>query len=134
MLHIFNKTIPNFKSLLYSLTILYGINQYQSKKICRNIGINPKITLDKLKRYQVNRLTKYINKNLKIEQILKQLKEKRLKELLEMKNTRGIRRSLGLPVHGQRTHSNAKTIRKFKKISINIPTKKISKKKNNNRR
>ncbi len=115
MLYIFNKTISNSKSIFYSLKILYGINEYQSKKICKNIGINPKITVNKLKSHQVNRLINYINKNLKIEQILKESKQKILNELLEIKSVRGIRRNLGLPVRGQRTHTNAKTAQKFKK-------------------
>lgn len=115
MLYIFNKTISNSKSILYSLKILYGINEYQSKQICKNIGINPKITVNKLKNYQVNRLINYINKNLKIEQILKESEQKKLNELLEIKSIRGIRRNLGLPVRGQRTHTNAKTAQKFKK-------------------
>jgi ribosomal protein S13 len=48
MLYIFNKTILNSKTILHSLTILYGINKYQSKRICKNIGINPNITINKL--------------------------------------------------------------------------------------
>ena len=71
MLYIFNKTISNSKRILYSLRVLYGINEYQSKKICKNVGINPQITVNKLKNYQINRLINYINKNLKIEQVLK---------------------------------------------------------------
>jgi small subunit ribosomal protein S13 len=128
MLYIFNKTISNSKSILYSLTVLYGINEYQSKKICKNVGINPQITVNKLKNYQVNRLINYINKNLKIEQVLKQSKKNRLNELLEIKSNRGIRRNLGLPVRGQRTHTNAKTVRKFRQKTI---PKIIKQKKNN---
>jgi small subunit ribosomal protein S13 len=116
MLYIFNKTISNSKSILYSLKVLYGINEYQSKKICKNVGINPQITVNKLKNYQVNLLTDYINKNLKIEQVLKQLKKQKINDLLEIKSNRGIRQSLGLPVNGQRTHTNAKTAKKFKKV------------------
>ena len=119
MLYIFNKTISDSKSILYSLTILYGINEYQTKKICKNIGINPQITINKLKNNHVNLLTNYINKNIKIEDILKQSKKKRLNELLEIKSYRGIRQSIGLPVRGQRTHTNAKTSKKLKKIFIN---------------
>nr|YP_010395032.1 ribosomal protein S13 [Phytopythium vexans]YP_010395060.1 ribosomal protein S13 [Phytopythium vexans]DAZ89469.1 TPA_asm: ribosomal protein S13 [Phytopythium vexans]DAZ89497.1 TPA_asm: ribosomal protein S13 [Phytopythium vexans] len=126
MLYIFNKTISDSKSILYSLTILYGINEYQSKKICKNIGINPQITINKLKNNHVNRLINYINKNIKIEQLLKKSKKDRLTELLEIKSNRGIRQSLGLPVRGQRTHTNAKTIKKIKKIFIQKKT--ISKK------
>ena len=118
MLYIFNKTISDSKSILYSLTTLYGINEFQSKKICKNIGINPKITLNKLKNNHVNRLIIYINKNLKVEQILKKKKTERLNELIEIKNIRGIRQSQGLPVRGQRTHTNAKTSKKIKKIFI----------------
>jgi len=118
MLYIFNKTISDSKSILYSLTILYGINKYQSKKICKNIGINPQITLNKLKNNHVNRLVNYINKNLKIEQLLKKLKIEKLNGLIEIKSNRGIRQSQGLPVRGQRTHTNAKTSKKLKKIFI----------------
>jgi small subunit ribosomal protein S13 len=118
MLYIFNKTISDSKSILYSLTVLYGINEYQSKKICKNIGINPQITINKLKNNHVNRLINYINKNIKIEQLLKQSKKDRLNELLDIKSNRGIRLSQGLPVRGQRSHTNAKTVKKLKKIFI----------------
>ena len=133
MLYIFNKTISDSNSILYSLTILYGINKYQSKKICKNIGINPQITINKLKNNHVNRLIKYINKNIKIEQLLKKDKKDRLNELLEIKLQRSIRQSQGLPVNGQRTHTNAKTARKvrniyFKKKNILKHPFKISKK------
>jgi small subunit ribosomal protein S13 len=127
MLYIFNKTISNSKSILYSLTILYGINEYQSKKICKNVGVNPQITVNKLKNYQVNRLINYINKNIKIEQVLRQSNKDRLNELLEIKSIRGIRRSAGLPVRGQRTHTNAKTAKKFKKVFGKKQTKQIKK-------
>jgi len=119
MLYIFNKTISDSKSILYSLTVLYGINEYKSKKICKNIGINPQITINKLKNNHVNRLISYINRNIKVEQLLRQSEKDRLNELLDIKSNRGIRLSQGLPVRGQRTHTNAKTIKKLKKIFIN---------------
>ena len=118
MLYIFNKIISDSKSILYALSTLYGINEFQSKKICINIGINPKITLNKLKNNHVNRIITYINKNLKVEQFLKKTKNERLNELLEIKSNRGIRQNQGLPVRGQRTHTNAKTSKKLKKIFI----------------
>lgn len=129
MLYIFNKTISDSKSILYSLTILYGINKYQSNKICKNIGINPRITINTLKNNQVNRLINYINKNLKIEQKLKQIKRNEISNLLTIKTNRGIRLSQGLPVRGQRTHTNAKTVkRKQNKKSFVIPSKKKTQK------
>jgi len=122
MLYIFNKTISDSKSILYSLTVLYGINEYQSKKICKNIGINPQITINKLKNNHVNRLISYINKNIKVEQLLRKSKKDRLNELLEIKSNRGIRLSLGLPVRGQRTHTNAKTVKKINRKFIQKQT------------
>jgi small subunit ribosomal protein S13 len=118
MLYIFNKTISDSKNILYSLTVLYGINEYQSKKICKNIGINPQITINKLKNNHVNRLINYINKNLKVEQVLKKLKKDRLQELLEIKTNRGVRHNLGLPVNRQRTHTKARTIKKLKNFFV----------------
>lgn len=129
MLHIFNKTISDTNSILHALTILYGINKYQSKKICKTIGINPKITFTQLKKNHVNRLISYINQNNKIESLLKKEKKDILKNLLDIKNIRGIRRSQGLPVRGQRTHTNAKTVRKFKTIFKFKNTSNFSKKK-----
>lgn len=114
MLYIFDKTISNYKSILYSLTTLYGINKYQSKKICKNIGINPKTTINKLKKNQLNKLINYINKNLKIEQLLKKIKKDHFNNLLNIKTNKSIRWNLGLPVNGQRTHTNAKTCKKLK--------------------
>ncbi len=114
MLYIFDKAISNSKSILYSLTFLYGINKYQSKRICKNIGINPKTTINQLKKNQLNRLINYINKNIKIEQLLKKIKKDNFNNLLNIKTNRGIRHNLGLPVRGQRTHTNAKTSKKLK--------------------
>ena len=114
MLYIFDKTISNSTSILYALTTLYGINTYQSKRICKYIGINPLTTINKLKKTQLNSLIKYINKNIKIEQLLKKEKRDKINNLLKIKNTRGIRQSLGLPVNGQRTHTNAKTCKKLR--------------------
>lgn len=114
MLYIFDKTISNSNSILYSLTILYGINKFQSKRICKNIGINPQTTINQLKKNQLNRLINYINKNIKIEQILKKIKKDQVQFLLNIKTNKGIRCSLGLPVRGQRTHTNSKTCKKLK--------------------
>jgi small subunit ribosomal protein S13 len=116
MLYIFDKAISNSNSILYSLTILYGINKFQSKRICKNIGINPQTTINKLKKNQLNRLINYINKNIKIEQLLKKFKKDNFNNLLNIKINRSIRHNLGLPVRGQRTHTNAKTSKKLKGI------------------
>ena len=127
MLYIFNKTISNSKSILYSLTILYGINEYQSKKICTSVPPHPQRTLTHLQTDHVNRLIEYIHKHLKIDHDVKHFNKNKLNELLENKSIRGIRRSAGLPVRGQRTHTNAKTAKKFKKVFGKKQTKQVIK-------
>lgn len=114
MLLIFNKKLIDSKKILFSLTKLYGINIFQSKKICKYVGINPNIKIINLKIYHINRLKFFIKKNIVIEHFLKKKKKKIKNLLLECKNIRGIRQYLGFPVRGQRTHSNAKTSKKFK--------------------
>merc|ERR1712078_507929 len=109
MLNIFNKFIPDNKGVLFALTNLYGINKYQSTKICKHIGVNPYIKLNQLNKSQIYKLTRYIKKNILIEHDLKKKKTKIHARLLNMKSYRGIRNSKGLPVRGQRTHTNAKT-------------------------
>lgn len=128
MLYIFNRTLPDKKKILYTLTHLYGVNIYQSKRICANTGINPLIKTNKLKINYVNRLINYIGKNIKVEQHLKQLKKQQQTNLLDIKTIRGIRRSLGLPVRGQRTHTNSKTCKKFKFKVFSMKKKKRKKK------
>lgn len=120
MLRILNKKLPKSKKIVYSLIEIYGINIFQSKKICKNIGLNPNIITDKIKNYHSNRLKNYIKKNLVIENFLKEEKKIKIKLLLNSKNIRGIRKYYGLPVNGQRTHTNAKTSKKFKNNNNNI--------------
>lgn len=112
MLNIFNRFIPDKRGALFALTDLYGINKYQSTKICKNIGVNPYIKLNQLNKKQIYKLKKYIEKNILIEEDLKKKKHNTNAELLKIKSYRGIRNSMGLPVRGQRTHTNAKTKRK----------------------
>lgn len=114
MLYIFGKTIPVNKKVIYSLTYLFGINSYSSKKICKNIGINPSVRINSLKKSQIRQLIQYIDQNLIIEQDLKKNLILKKKNLVNIKNHRGLRNLKGLPVRGQRTHTNRKTSKKLK--------------------
>jgi small subunit ribosomal protein S13 len=120
VLYIFNKPIPKTKKIIYSLTKLFGINKYQSTKICRGLGINPLVSLGLLKKNQVKSILRHLNKKHKIEQKLKLSKKNNFEKLLEIKLVRGIRQNRGLPVRGQRTHTNAKTIKKLKGRNTSI--------------
>lgn len=114
MIRIFNKKLIDSKKILYSLIKIYGINIFQSKRICKYVGINPKIKTDNLKIFYINRLQNFIKENIIVEYFLKKKKKEKINLLLKCKIIRGIRQYYGLPVRGQRTHSNAKTSKKFK--------------------
>lgn len=127
--NIFNKNFKNSKKIIYSLIEIYGINIYQSKKICKYIGINPTINIKKIKNYHLNKLKIFIKKNMIIDHFLKKKKKNYLNYLLEIKNLKGIRNYFGLPNRGQRTHSNSKTIKRLNKKNNN--NKNYDKKKKN---
>jgi small subunit ribosomal protein S13 len=126
MLRILNKKIQNTKKITYALIKIYGINIFTSNKICKYVGINPKILTIRIKNYHINRLKFFIRKNLVIERFLKKKEINKKKILLKIKNIKGLRQHFGLPIRGQRTHSNAKT---SKKIMLNQKRKKYEKKK-----
>lgn len=114
MLYIFGKNIPINKEIIYSLTHLFGINRYNSKKICKNIGINPSVSVNSLKKRKIRKLIQYIDQNFIIEQNLKKKLILKKQKLIDMKSTRGLRNLQGLPIRGQRTHTNKKTSKKLK--------------------
>lgn len=113
MLHLFGKTVPMDKKILYSLTYLFGINYAQAHKICYQIGLNPSVRVQTLKKGQIRQLIHYIGKYLLIEQDLKKQLIGAKQNLVALKTCRGLRLLKGLPVRGQRTHTNRKTIQKL---------------------
>lgn len=113
MLHIFGKTLPVEKKILVSLPYIFGINLAHAKKICHQIGLNPSVRIKFLKKNQIRQLTNYINKHMLIEQDLKKKLTGYKQNLVSIKTCRGLRNLKGLPVRGQRTHTNKKTIGKL---------------------
>lgn len=116
MLFFFGKTISESKKNLYSLKKIFGLNKTSLKKIFKNLGINQNSKLKELNKIQIDKLIKYIDKNYIIEQDLKKNIKENLSHLYNIKNYKGIRLLKGLPVNGQRTHTNAKTSKKLKKL------------------
>jgi len=115
MLYIFGKVIPTDKKIKYSLTKFFGIDLSNSIKICKKNGINPSVSIDSLKKNQIRDLIEYIDKNFLIEQDLKKNLRLEKEKLINIKHYRGLRRLIGLPVRGQRTHTNGKTSKLFKR-------------------
>lgn len=103
--------IPEQKSILIALTHIYGIGLSLSKKILATAGIKPFLKAKDLTADQINQIKEIIEKNYKIEGELKREIMMNIKRLKDVGSWRGMRHSKGLPVRGQRTRTNTRTIR-----------------------
>ena len=115
MIYIFETNLSANKPIFFALQKIYGIGRSQSLKICKLLGFSKNFKLTDLTGDQIKKLIKTIeNLNLIITTELKKQKSFSLKQLVNLKTYKGIRRINGLPVRGQRTHTNGKTAkRKF---------------------
>ena len=117
MIYIFETEILNSKPVEYALKKIYGLGSYQTNLICKKLGFIKNLKINKLTNDQIFKLIKTIeNIDLKITTELKKSQVFALKKLVEIKCYKGIRRINGLPVRGQRTHTNSKTAKKYKKF------------------
>jgi small subunit ribosomal protein S13 len=103
--------IPENKKIWVALTYIYGIGRSLSWKILREAKIDPQLKARELKPEQVNLLKEIIEKNYKVEGELKREKLLNIKRLKDIGCWRGLRHIKGLPVRGQRTRTNTRTIR-----------------------
>jgi len=112
MLYIFETEISNNKTIYFSLKKIYGLGNYQINLIGKKLGFANNLKTRNLTSDQVIKLIKTIeSSHLKITGELKKLQIFTLKNLIDIKCYKGLRRIKGLPVRGQRTHTNAKTAR-----------------------
>jgi len=93
------------------LTYLFGIGLKQSQKILRTLKINPDTRVKDLSETEANKIREYIEKNYKVEGDLRREILANIKRLKEIGCYRGSRHSRGLPVRGQRTKTNSRTVR-----------------------
>src|SRR5687768_16355818 len=113
MLYILETKLPESKSVKIALTSIYGIGKSTSIDICKKLGFSANLKISDLTEEQTLEILKIIEfLNLTTTNELKQLKSQNLKNLIEIKSYKGLRRSRGLPVRGQRTHTNAKSAKK----------------------
>ena len=115
MIYIFETKLLETKSIFYSLNSIYGIGTKQSFRICNKLGFNKNLKIKQLSKEQVRQLIKIIDSsNLTINNDLKKLNSLIFKKLVSLKSYRGLRKIKGLPVRGQRTHTNSQTVKKRK--------------------
>jgi small subunit ribosomal protein S13 len=116
MVYILETELVEKKPIYFSLTKVFGIGQFQSFLICKKLGLSYNCQLFNLTPDQVLKLIKYIEESsLLINSNLKKSKIMITKTLIQIKTYKAIRRIRGLPVRGQRTHTNAKTASKVKR-------------------
>ena len=101
--------IPREKRLEISLTYILGIGRTTAHRVCTDTGIDPDTRVRDLTEEEVAHLRNHIDANLKVEGDLRRDIAQDIKRKIEIGCYQGIRHRRGLPVRGQRTHTNART-------------------------
>jgi len=111
--------VPNDKHISISLTYIFGIGRSRAEAILKNLNISNSIKAKDLSEEEIVKIREYIENNYTIEGDLRREISQNIKRLIEVNSYKGIRHKRGLPVRGQRTHTNART-RKGKRRSVGI--------------
>ena len=115
MVYLLETEISSKKAVHVSLGEVYGIGKSMAMLFCKKAGFSKNLKTFDLSDKQVVKLLQIIeNSNVLVNTSLKKHKELFFKHLVDVKSYRGLRRLRGLPVRGQRTHTNAKTIKRKK--------------------
>ena len=101
--------LPRNKRIEVGLTYIYGIGLPTAQKILETAGVNPDRRVHELNDDEVNRLRRIIENQHKVEGALRTEVSMNIKRLMDIGSYRGLRHRKGLPVRGQRTHTNART-------------------------
>ncbi|ACL03589.1 MULTISPECIES: 30S ribosomal protein S13 [Desulfatibacillum] len=101
--------LPKRKRIEIGLTYIFGIGRSTSSKILEELGIDPDTKTDDLTEGQVNDIRKLIDSKYRVEGELRTQISMNIKRLMDLGCYRGLRHRRGLPVHGQRTSTNART-------------------------
>jgi small subunit ribosomal protein S13 len=101
--------IPREKRLEISLTYIYGIGRTRAQEACARAEVDGNTRVRDLTEEEIGRLRADIDQNLRVEGDLRRDVSQDIKRKMEINCYQGIRHRKGLPVHGQRTHTNART-------------------------
>ena len=117
MARIAGVNIPTNKRVNISLRYIYGIGPTKAQKICDQLGIAEEKRVNQLSDEEVLKIRELIDRDYQVEGDLRREVAMNIKRLMDLGCYRGLRHRRGLPVHGQRTHTNART-RKGKAVAI----------------
>ncbi|MEM8821699.1 MAG: 30S ribosomal protein S13 [Pseudomonadota bacterium] len=109
MARIAGVNIPTNKRVHIALTYIHGIGQPTAKKICESVGLTEDRRVNDLSDSEVLQIREFIDGNVQVEGDLRREVAVNIKRLMDLGCYRGLRHRRGLPVRGQRTHTNART-------------------------
>lgn len=118
MARILGVEIPNNSKLFVGLTNIYGIGYKTARDILEATGIDPDKKTKDLTDDEISKLSQFINENYKVEGDLRQEVNRNIKRLIEIGSYRGKRHKARLPLRGQKTHANARTLKGSKPSKI----------------
>jgi small subunit ribosomal protein S13 len=118
--------LPRNKRVEVALTNIYGVGRTKAKEILEKAEVNPNTRTDDLTEAETRRIREIIDAGFKVEGDLRREVSMNIKRLMDLGCYRGLRHRRGLPVHGQRTHTNART-RKGPRRNIMAKKKKVTK-------
>ena len=101
--------LPKHKQIAYSLPYLYGIGQALAREICKKAGIPETKKTEELSENDIKKIRELLETEYRVEGDLRREVQMNIKRLMDLGCSRGLRHRKGLPVNGQRTHTNART-------------------------
>jgi small subunit ribosomal protein S13 len=101
--------IPTNKRIPIALTYIHGIGNAKAREICERVGVDPARRVNELSDAEVIQIRETIDKDYTVEGDLRRETAMNIKRLMDLGCYRGLRHRKGLPVRGQRTHTNART-------------------------
>jgi small subunit ribosomal protein S13 len=117
---LFGVTIPQDKKVCFALNMLYGIGVNTSILICQNLILSPQLKVSELTEDQQYKIAKYVKNNFIVEGTLEEQIKLNFQRYQINTSQHGYRLRTGLPVRGQRTHSNGNTARRRQMNQFNI--------------
>lgn len=117
MARIAGVNIPTNKRVKISLTYIFGIGSAKAQQICSGLGIPDDRRVNQLSDEEIQRIREVVDRDYRVEGDLRRETAMNIKRLMDLGCYRGLRHRRGLPVRGQRTHTNART-RKGKAVAI----------------
>ncbi|MBL8629518.1 MAG: 30S ribosomal protein S13 [Rhodospirillaceae bacterium] len=109
MARIAGVNLPTNKRVVIALRYIYGVGPTNAVEICKKVGIDDKRRVNQLTEDEIVRIRETIDKDYTVEGDLRREVAMNIKRLMDLGTYRGLRHRKGLPVRGQRTHTNART-------------------------